>query len=778
MLGAKIRRLTALENFRLQGFRDNFLKPVSESRQIQQAGNSITVNVMQAVINNVTQTKNMSTKLKVATVCSGIGSPEQALKELGIEHEIVFACEKDKYARETYLANFIPNQMFTDMTTQDWSGADKYADLFIGGIPCFVAGTLITTATGFKNIEDIIAGDLVLTHEKRFKPVVIPMEKHSNHIYDLKVQGSPNIKVTGEHPFYVREMSRKWNNSIRADERVFSEPKWIDAKDLKPTEHFIAFGKNIQKRNKHSITSEECWLLGRYLADGYLTSKGKRENGKERKLYRIAFCIGKGKLKHFEKKITRNFCKSVEKTVTKAVVYNKRLHDLCALIGRGSENKQIPGFIMDLPIPFLSEFIEGYMSGDGCHTNAAYQATTVSKKLAYSLMAAVHKVYNTPVNITFCKRPSTCVIEGRTVNQKNTYMVRFNKEPRKQNNAVCIDNTVWQPVKKLTLDTAFSGEVYNFEVSDDNSYVADGCVVHNCQSFSLAGKRLGINDARGLLFYNFSDYVKIQQPKYFIIENVKGLLSDAKGRTFQSWLELLGASVNNQYNMINHDDSLLYNLHHTVLNSKNFGVPQNRERVFLIGIRPDLPNDFKFPVGEVLTVRLKDVLEINVDEKYYLSDKMTTYLYENEQKQKEAGNGFSLNIMDPNSNGVATTIKQNYFKMTGDQTYISELSSDDSKIVGYTRDKKGKITSRHLKDEANTIHTSSGSGGNTDQFVIESLAGRIIGRNLENPKSRVAGLPTEQMLEVNENHDITNTITTVQKDNCVVEVFRNQDIRS
>ncbi len=113
--------------------------------------------------------------------------------------------------------------------------------------------------------------------------------------------------------------------------------------------------------------------------------------------------------------------------------------------------------------------------------------------------------------------------------------------------------------------------------------------------------------------------------------------------------------------------------------------------------------------------------------------------------------------------------------MTGDQTYISELSSDDSKIVGYTRDKKGKITSRHLKDEANTIHTSSGSGGNTDQFVIEALAGRIIGRNPENPKSRVAGLPTEQMLEVNDNPDITNTITTVQKDNYIIETISNQE---
>ena len=145
-------------------------------------------------------------------------------------------------------------------------------------------------------------------------------------------------------------------------------------------------------------------------------------------------------------------------------------------------------------------------------------------------------------------------------------------------------------------------------------YVDLLCAGIPCQSFSLAGKRLGELDPRGLLFYNFYEYVKIQKPKYFIIENVKGLLSTEN--VFETWLELLGQSVNNQHNMFNHDDSLMYNLHWTVLNTKDFGLPQNRERVFIIGIRPDLPNTFRFPIGFQLTTRLKDILEPVVDEKY------------------------------------------------------------------------------------------------------------------------------------------------------------------
>jgi DNA (cytosine-5)-methyltransferase 1 len=148
-----------------------------------------------------------------------------------------------------------------------------------------------------------------------------------------------------------------------------------------------------------------------------------------------------------------------------------------------------------------------------------------------------------------------------------------------------------------------------------------------CQAFSIAGKRMGEMDPRGLLFYNFYDYVKKQQPKVFMIENVKGLLSDANGTTFQNWLQLLGNSVNYQHVMFPHPDSLGYNLHWDVLNSKDFGVPQNRERVFLIGIRNDLPNDFRFPKGFTLPVRLKHILESEVDQKYYLSDKMLDYLH-------------------------------------------------------------------------------------------------------------------------------------------------------
>lgn len=152
-----------------------------------------------------------------------------------------------------------------------------------------------------------------------------------------------------------------------------------------------------------------------------------------------------------------------------------------------------------------------------------------------------------------------------------------------------------------------------------------------CQAFSLAGKRLGKEDKRGILFFNSLEFIQVNKPRFFIFENVKGLLSDDGGKTFQEWVNLLGGkSINGLPVIFPYDDSVPYHLYWKVLNAKHHGVPQNRERVFLIGIRDDQDNKFQFPKEEHLTKRLKDVLEEEVFEKYYLTDEQVQNIQESE----------------------------------------------------------------------------------------------------------------------------------------------------
>tara|TARA_R110002012_G_scaffold12560_3_gene55747 strand:+ start:1547 stop:2614 length:1068 start_codon:yes stop_codon:yes gene_type:complete len=148
-----------------------------------------------------------------------------------------------------------------------------------------------------------------------------------------------------------------------------------------------------------------------------------------------------------------------------------------------------------------------------------------------------------------------------------------------------------------------------------------------CQSFSLAGKRGGFDDVRGTLFFNVAEFIKVNQPKCFILENVRGLLSHEKGKTFQTITDVLhngGGTLNGQMGFDSVDDGLGYHIYYKVLNTKNYGIPQNRERVFIIGFKDW--KEFRFPKEIPLELRLKDLLEESVNEKYYLSDKMKNFV--------------------------------------------------------------------------------------------------------------------------------------------------------
>lgn len=233
-----------------------------------------------------------------------------------------------------------------------------------------------------------------------------------------------------------------------------------------------------------------------------------------------------------------------------------------------------------------------------------------------------------------------------------------------------------------------------------------------CQSFSLAGNRKGEDDKRGILFYNSHEFIQKNNPRYFIFENVKGLLSDNKGKTFQRWIDMLGGkSVNGNPVLFSHKDSVPYHIYYKVLNAKHYGIPQNRERIFIIGVRDDSDNTFRWPKEKPLEKRLKHVLEKDVYEKYYLSDKLLNWILKHREK-RESKNNFPMDL-----NGISSCITSRYYKTGAEDPYVS--------------------------------------------------IGAIRGRNPENPKSRKAGLDTEQMLEINEN-GTSNTLTTVYKDNVVV----------
>ncbi len=121
------------------------------------------------------------------------------------------------------------------------------------------------------------------------------------------------------------------------------------------------------------------------------------------------------------------------------------------------------------------------------------------------------------------------------------------------------------------------------------------CAGFPCQSFSIAGKRLGFEDTRGTMFFEIARVIRDKRPRYFLLENVKGLLSHDKGKTFQAILGVLS--------------DMGYEYQWQVLNSKNFGVPQNRERIFIVGHLRGTSRPEVFPIGESYSISHQTKLE-------------------------------------------------------------------------------------------------------------------------------------------------------------------------
>lgn len=239
-----------------------------------------------------------------------------------------------------------------------------------------------------------------------------------------------------------------------------------------------------------------------------------------------------------------------------------------------------------------------------------------------------------------------------------------------------------------------------------------------CQSFSVAGKGLGELDTRGTLFNEIIRIAEIKQPKYMLLENVKGLTNKKHKATFDKILSEL--------------KRIGYNVNWKVLNSKNYGIPQSRDRVWFMCTRKDLNLNIEFPQPVELKLFLKDILEENVDVKYYLSrEKIQKALIQRKAKTFSTGKSRGNLCLDRNDRGYALTL------MTSEcgETRMGNLVSG-AQLRTYPRTKQeGVVRSKRLevrKDEiSNTVVTQS-----TDNLVKTNGVLSILQVGNTTPKSK------------------------------------------
>ncbi len=184
-----------------------------------------------------------------------------------------------------------------------------------------------------------------------------------------------------------------------------------------------------------------------------------------------------------------------------------------------------------------------------------------------------------------------------------------------------------------------------------------------CQAFSVAGKKLGFEDTRGTLFFDIARIIKHHRPKAFLLENVKGLLGHNKKQTFKVIYQTLA--------------ELGYHIHYQVLNARDFGLPQNRERIYIVGFLENL--DFDFPEPLNVPTKLVDILDMKVDEKYTISDRLWASHQARKKKNQEKGWGFGYSLFDENS-VYTSTISARYYK-DGSEILIAQQGENPRKLT-------------------------------------------------------------------------------------------------
>lgn len=228
-----------------------------------------------------------------------------------------------------------------------------------------------------------------------------------------------------------------------------------------------------------------------------------------------------------------------------------------------------------------------------------------------------------------------------------------------------------------------------------------------CQAFSVAGHRKGFEDTRGTLFFDVMRIAAHHKPKLIFLENVKGLVGHDKGKTFKVILETL--------------NELGYSVNYQVLNAKDFGVPQNRQRIYIVCFLED-DMTFEFPQPVEQNIKVGDILDDNIEDKYTISDKLWAGHQRRKVEHKEKGNGFGYSIFNEESK-YTSTISARYYK-DGSEILIEQKNKNPRKL---TPREAGKLQGfpNDFKIRVSDVQAYKQFGNSVSVPVIEAISGNI-----------------------------------------------------
>lgn len=474
---------------------------------------------------------------------------------------------------------------------RDMVPSGKTVGLLWASPDCFVAGTLVLTDKGFKPIEDILVGDNVLTHKGRWRKVKKTWKQTSQTV-EVRGYGHYGLITTPGHGFYSKHITTRYPSVDKETGKrpgpkrtIVENPYWPEAANMEgklwATPRTFPAG-SIPICSGIEFSEDFFYFLGRWLGDGSI-NKGD-----------VEICAGLAEAELVEKIFTNKPLRNakgeeikfrkVDRVTTIAFIWGcaplvrwleKETSRLC-------ENKKLPIWCLSMQESWRKPLLDGYVDADGYNSKLRTSVSSVSKQLAIGARLLATSLGHSAS--MYHEKGGPCEIQGRAMVARDRYSVEWTRDPQRE--TTFTDQThQFTPVREVT--DAGQRQVFCLQVDEDESFIADGIVVHNCRDYSRAKNGSPKSKSVRMLADAVIHYAKLIRPRMIGIENVvefenAGELDDdgrviesRKGEIFKGWvceLERLG-----------------YVVEWRPLNAADYGAPTLRLRLFLQARRDGLP---------------------------------------------------------------------------------------------------------------------------------------------------------------------------------------------
>ena len=515
---------------------------------------------------------------------SGAGGDSLGLKQAG--YNVVAFSEFKKPAINTHLKEFPASRLLTcpetastdiikipDETFEYYLGQ---VDVIFSGFPCFTAGTIVLTNNGYKEIQNVSLNDTLLTHTGKFQNIVnLQRKTYNGTLYDIDIEHHPEvITATEDHPFYVREKKKIWD-TLQLHTSIFDKPVWKNASHLTMDDYYgmvinsqedipvFRFDTCVNKKLIIIDNVDQWFMIGYFI--------GSVKGGWIEDYNTICFKFSNDvddldTITRIKKVLPITYRNN---NLDTSIIYScvdSSWHSILKDFRKNTENTStnvIPEWIQNAPKDFIKTFIDGYLAAN-IYNNGNSIFTISSRNIVYALQRLYLKLGH--------------LLNIDTIIQDNISVFYLSINVNKSKFPSFIEGEyVWYAPFSITSRKIYNEHVYNFEVAVDNSYIVCNTIVHNCQGFSNAGKKRA-DDPRNELVNEFVRVVNTVKPRYIIGENVHGLLSRQGNDPVTKKLRPIIDIIRDLFSAIG------YNITYKVLKATEFGVPQERKRLIIIGV--------------------------------------------------------------------------------------------------------------------------------------------------------------------------------------------------